>query len=227
MKRPTPPRHLTKAFHQAGLSWYLHGDQAPDNALRLHDGGPACWLAQFDEHERPCAGRLEVVHLIGRQRIRNILRPLLLTDLWAEGAIDSLDVDDLVALAEWDPRNAAPGCEGHHRRFDSHATPALAIPLDALPEPVLDFIADWGFESEAERRFPASQAGAAARFQQQPPLVGAGADNRGGPSVAVTDRSSLSAGSGESGSLAAGGGVRPADRNAAATPDSSGLEPSR
>jgi hypothetical protein len=153
VKRPPAPKHLTEAFHQAGLSWYLHGDQAPDHVLRLRDGGPACWLAQFDELDRPCSGRLEVVHLIGRQRIRNILRPLLLTDLWEDGAIDPVDVDDLVTLAEWDPRNAAPGCEGHHRRFDGHATPALVVPVSALPPDKLAFIGDWGFEVEAARRF--------------------------------------------------------------------------
>lgn len=177
MKRRTPPSGLTNAFHRAGLSWYLHGDQAPDHVLRLYDGGPACWLAQFDAFERPCSGELEAFHFIGRQRIRNVLRPLLLTDLWADGAIDPADVDDLVELAEWDPRNAGPGCEGHHRRFDSHLTPKLEVPLEALPFPAVLFVCEWGFDTEAERKFtgspaalaPPSEAGAAAGLQQQLP----------------------------------------------------------
>lgn len=62
-------------------------------------------------------------------------------------------VDDLVELAEWDPRNGGPGCTEHHRRFDSHATPELIVPADQLPAAVIDFIRDWGLEVEAERKF--------------------------------------------------------------------------
>jgi hypothetical protein len=194
VKRPTPPRYLTEAFRTAGLSWYLHGDQAPDQVLRLHDGGPACWLAQFDHLDRPCSGELEVFHFIGRQRIRNILRQVLATDLWADGAIDPID---------------------------NHLTPALEVPLDALPVQAIDFICDWGFDLEAERAFSASQAGAAAGFQQQP-LAGAGAENREGQSVPCSSetRSTLSAGSGESSK--AGGGACPADPGAAAVSPGSG-----
>lgn len=178
-RRPTPPGHLTHGFHQAGLSWYLHGEQAPDHVLRLYDGGPACWLARFDPFERPCEGRLEVVHLISRQRIRNIMRPLLCTDLWAEGAIDPGDVEDLVQLAEWDDRNAAPGCTGHHRRFDNQQSPGLKVPIEGLRAEAIEFILERGLDSEAERRFsralpspPPSEVGAAAGLQQQPQPLG-------------------------------------------------------
>jgi hypothetical protein len=156
VKRRTPPRHLTEAFHQAGLSWYLHGDQAPDHVLRLYDGGPACWLAQFDEYERPCSGELEVFHFISRQRIRNVLSPLLLEASFDDSfeLVSRELLADLVELAEWDPRNAGPGCEGHHRRFDSHRTPELKVPLEALPHQLGPFLWERGLLSEAERKFP-------------------------------------------------------------------------
>lgn len=64
------------------------------------------------------------------------------------------EVDDLILLAAWDPRNAVIGCEGHHRRFDNHATPVLVIPAPELPDHMLDFIFDWGLETQAEARFP-------------------------------------------------------------------------
>ena len=159
-KRRTPPQHLTQAFHQEAMSWYLHGEPGvPDAALRHFDGGPACWLYQFDPFERPCSGELQAIHFLSRQRIRNVLRPLLLTDLWADGAIDPIDVDDLVELAEWDPRNAGPGCTGHHVRFDSQATPALRLPLEGLPHRTITFLADWALDQEAERKFDAPLAG--------------------------------------------------------------------
>jgi hypothetical protein len=204
--------------------------------MRAYDGGPACWLAQFDHLGRPCSGELEVFHFLARKEIRRILRHCLVTDLWANGAIDPGDVDDLVELAEWDPRNAGPSCEGHHRRFDSHLTPELKVPLAALPWSTVLFICQWGFESEAERKFtgspadPAadtaasSKAGTAAGFQHQPLLVGAGADNRGGPSVVVETRSSTSAGSGESGPPTASGGANPVLSRTAASPDPDRVE---
>jgi hypothetical protein len=159
VKRPVPPQELTEGFLEKAFSWYHHGGTggAGDRPMRLFDGGPACWLWQFDMLERPCSGRLEGVHLLGRQQIRHTLRRQLATDAWAEGAIDPADVDDLVQLAEWDPRNAAAGCTGHHRRFDSHATPELLMPAEALPLQALIFITSWGFEDDAERKFHAGE----------------------------------------------------------------------
>lgn len=153
MKRRTPPSYLTEAFREDALGWYLHGDEAPDQPMRLFDGGPACWLWQFDPLERPCEGRLEAIHLIDKQAIRRVLRHLLVTDLWADGAIDPLDVDDLVELAEWDGRNGASGCTGHHRRADSLATPRLEVPAQCLRDDAIEFVTDWGLRAEAARRF--------------------------------------------------------------------------
>lgn len=101
-------------------------------------GKRACWLWQFDDRHFDCAGRLEGIHLIGRQRLRNRLY-----------GVDP----EIVTLAEWDPRNAALGCTRHHRRFDSHATPPLRVPVHALRREALDFIADWGLETDAEAKF--------------------------------------------------------------------------
>jgi hypothetical protein len=119
-------RDLQLAFHDHA-AWY-----------RNPRGKRACWLWQFDDRHHACAGRLEAIHLIGRQRVRNRL----------------FGVDpEIVEQAEWDPRNAALGCTLHHRRFDSHATPPLRVPIYALRRQALDFIADYGLESDAEAKF--------------------------------------------------------------------------
>jgi hypothetical protein len=155
MRRRTPPKHLTEAFREEAFVRFTHfgPEDGTGYPLRLYNGGPACWLKQFDPLDRACSGDLEACHLIGRQRIRNVLRGQLVTDIFATGAIDVLDVDDLVEQAEWDPRIAAPGCTGHHRRLDSHATPELKLPAQQLLAPHREFILEWGLESEAERKF--------------------------------------------------------------------------
>jgi hypothetical protein len=101
-------------------------------------GRIACWLWQFDDRHYDCAGRLEGIHLIGRQRLRNRLY-----------GVDP----EIVKLIEWDPRNAAVGCTRHHRRFDSHATPGLRVPAHALPLQALEFIVERGLEIDAEDKF--------------------------------------------------------------------------
>lgn len=63
------------------------------------------------------------------------------------------DSAELVHLAAWDSRNADYGCEGHHRRFDSHLTPALTIPYADLPARVVHFAFEFGIDGEL-RRFP-------------------------------------------------------------------------
>jgi len=103
-----------------------------------------CWLARFDPLKRPCAGRIEAAHLVGRQSIRNC------------PTLHGLD-PELIELAEWDVRNGIPGCVEHHRRFDNHADAgpgsALVVPSSALDDELEEFIVEWGLESEAERRF--------------------------------------------------------------------------
>jgi hypothetical protein len=127
------------------MRWFRRGDGSGQPT-------PSCWLWQFDEQERPCSGRLEAFHFFGRQRIRNALWPLL------RGVVPQDCLDDLIELAEWDSRNAGPGCEGHHRRLDNQATPGLHIPAAALPLQVIAFTLDWGLELEAERRFDQTEA---------------------------------------------------------------------
>lgn len=155
MKRRTPPEHLTLAFRLEAFRRYSYiGPEESGRPLCLYeDGGPACWLKQFDLYDKECGGELEACHVISRQRIRNVLRGLLVPDALDPTAIDPLDIDDLVELAEWDPRNGVPGCTHHHRRFDSHSTPELGVPAQKLFAPNLEFVLDWGLESEAERKF--------------------------------------------------------------------------
>ena len=130
MKRPTPPRELTSAFHGAAMQ--------RARELRL-----SCFLAPHDDRETPCYGRFEAFHFLGRQEVRN------------SPALYGLE-REFVELIEWDPRNAGLGCEGHHRRYDSHATPGLIVPRLALPDDVEEFVEERGLESLAERRFSAS-----------------------------------------------------------------------
>ena len=178
-RRPTPPQFLTAGFRDEAFRWYRSpGTAHTGTPLRLYDGGPCCWLWQFDPHGRPCSGDLEAVHLIGRQQLRRVLRHTLVTDLFADGAIDPDDVDHLVELAEWDPRNGAPGCTGHHRRFDNHATPALPVPIAHTPMQFRWFVLDWGLEFEVEQKFSGDVSESldwARRARDEPMLAGDGA----------------------------------------------------
>jgi hypothetical protein len=125
----------SQAFHRAALERL--------RSPMFIDHKQACWLAPLDPLEKPCGGgwKWEAFHFIGRQAIRKS------PTLWG---VDP----ELLILAEWDPRNGGPGCVDHHRRFDSHATPELVVCHETLPPDVQDFIADWGLEPEAERKFP-------------------------------------------------------------------------
>lgn len=72
-----------------------------------------------------------------------------------QGELTRAELWELVLLAAWDPRNAEYGCEGHHRRFDSHLTPALTVPYSALPASVVEFAFGQGIDGELNR-FPSS-----------------------------------------------------------------------
>ena len=128
------------------LAFRVAGTIAPRTGLLL-----PCWLAQFDERRRPCTGRIEAFHFLGRQRVRNALGALL-PEPWPREV--GGETAQLLTLAEWDPRNAGPGCVGHHRRLDSHATPGLVVPGAALPARVHAYAEDWGLESALERKYP-------------------------------------------------------------------------
>lgn len=99
-----------------------------------------CALASHDSLKLPCTGRIEAIHYLGRQRIRNA--PIFLC---ADPGI--------IALAEWDPRNGGAGCTGHHRRLDNQGEPALEIPFNALPERVIECANERGLEDELRRKF--------------------------------------------------------------------------
>jgi hypothetical protein len=131
-----PPPELSEAF------WRLVMKRR--YATMFLGGQPACWLAIHDPLKRSCKGKWEAAHFIGRQSIRNC------------PTLHGLD-PELLALASWDPRNGIPACVEHHRRFDNHADAgpgsAILVPRETLDEDPEEFIADWGLESEAERRF--------------------------------------------------------------------------
>lgn len=173
MAKPKPPAWLTTAF-AAGVS-----ELAPARPAPVYKGALGrCWLAQHDERRRPCSAPLERAHLIPRQRVENALGALLpradAAGMIACGTCNAFShlVDacpdcegglihfpgnhrtDLIQLAAWDPRNGVIACEGHHRRFDNHATPPLFVPSLRLPAHALDFVLDWGLESQMRDRFP-------------------------------------------------------------------------
>lgn len=150
--KPKAPRWLTEAFAVGVVE---------QTALRPSPGAGRtdiwdCWLAPHDPRHRPCSGRcLERFHFVNRQRVENALGALLPSppEVFHRGEVEP-DRRVLILLAAWDPRNGGIACEGHHRRLDSHATPELIVPHQTLPEHVIEFAADWGLESEIERRFP-------------------------------------------------------------------------
>jgi hypothetical protein len=158
MAKPKPPPWLTQAFAEGVV------ELAPARPAPAYKGALGrCWLAQCDERQRPCSGRLERFHFIGRQRVENALRALLppRREL-PEGGIypySKAEVWDLILLAAWDPRNGGIGCEAHHRRFDGHLTPSLQIPYLALPSHVVEFAFNWGIEAQLERFPPVSDVG--------------------------------------------------------------------
>jgi hypothetical protein len=156
MAKAKAPAWLTTAFAEGVL------ELAPPRPAPAYKGALGrCWLAQHDERERPCFGPFERFHFIPRQRVEHTLGAVLpvATGQWGEldgeRVVEYVDFprDEIVLLAAWDPRNGGVGCEGHHRRYDSHLTPTLKLHAVALPDHVLDFIFGWGLESEAERRF--------------------------------------------------------------------------
>lgn len=175
MAKPQAPRWLTQSFADGVVEQMsLRPTPAYKGALGR------CLLAQHDHLLRPCRGRLERAHLIPRQRVENALAALLpyVVDL-AFNEDGSIDIDgpppavdssgriagpppiaedwrnELILLAAWDPRNGVIACEGHHRRFDSHLTPALTVRRDCLPTHLIEFASDWGIEGQLDR-FPSA-----------------------------------------------------------------------
>lgn len=169
MPKPKAPRWLTESF-RAGVD----ARQAP-GGVRLRPAYPgaypSCWLAHHDPRRRPCTGLMERFHFVNRQRVENAMGALLLGAEYTpwvyrnEGAafhgiaintlVSNAERDDLILLAAWDDRLGEVGCEGHHRRLDSHLTPALEIVSSALPAHLIDWGEDYGLEHLIGERFPA------------------------------------------------------------------------
>jgi hypothetical protein len=154
MAKRKPPAWLTTAFAEGVV------ELAPPRPTPAYKGALGrCWLAQHDERRRPCSGRLERAHLIPGQRVENALAALLPynpVSVFDPGSIFEMNPAtrrELILLAAWDPRNGIIACEGHHRRFDSHLTPALMVPRKALPGHAISFALDWGIEAQLDR-FP-------------------------------------------------------------------------
>lgn len=155
------PRELTEAFRD--------GVDERESAAYFDDGiTPVCWLAQFDKAQRPCEGRFERFHFIGRQRVEHALGSWLLGAVRYEWKsfgefLTPGEQQAICHLAAWDCRNGGIACELHHRKFDSHLvslpSEEIVVPRSALPEHVEEFAADWGLEDELEAKF---EEGAAA-----------------------------------------------------------------
>ncbi len=135
-----PPPGIAAAFHKSAM-------RRPCDPMFV-DQRRVCWLFPFDPLKRHCKGRWEAFHFLGKQEVRN------------SPALYGLDDPEMMALIEYDDRNAGPGCVEHHRRLDSQADAgpdsALVVPRSALPWDVEEYIAEYGLESLAESRFPAT-----------------------------------------------------------------------
>lgn len=171
MAKPKAPEWLRLAFRD-GVD--EREEARLEEASAAYPGAwAACWLAQFDTRMRSCTGQhlgvvpnLERCHLIPRQRVEGTMWEQL---RWSaiyevhsarvtEGVFRELSIperDALILLAAWDPRNGVMGCQGHHRRFDGHATPGLWVPEPASPVHLREFVDDNGLWSPYEERFPA------------------------------------------------------------------------
>lgn len=158
MARPKAPRWLTEAFRD-GID--ERDTVVVSSGERKYYG---CQLAQHDPLERPCLGRLERIHWIGRQRVENAMWDAFFGALYLDEADCPVPVPfdsvwELTLLAGWDPRNGGIACaDEHHARLDSHREPRLIIPASVLPNCVHDFAADWGLESQLEARYPSEVA---------------------------------------------------------------------
>lgn len=157
----------------------FHAEAMETATFLMSTQGHGCWLAQHDETGSECEGKLEAFHYVGRQRVRNSLRGKMPTEsacipcagtgemevevgdnLTVEPCVTCggtgrirLALPELIMLAEWDPRNAGPGCEGHHRRLDVHRMPRLMVAYEDLPPQVIEFARDWGLETSLEDKY--------------------------------------------------------------------------
>lgn len=136
-----------------------HGYPPPGYPMRITARG--CWFQEHMPDIDPCGGGrpgvLEAAHWIKRQQVERWVRNQLRVSPY-DLAITAAIVDELIAIAAWDPRNAVPACEHHHRRFDGHRVPLpreqLIVPRLLVPAHVLEFSEDYGMETFIEDKHP-------------------------------------------------------------------------
>jgi hypothetical protein len=190
--KPKAESWLTSAFAEGVPE--LSGINRPRPAPPYKGALGRCFLAHHDERRRPCKGPLERFHFLRRQTVEDALWALLrdaVVDepcpLCVDGVVDGaypcsgcqngtfrapllrVEVNGLILLAAWDPRNAEIGCEGHHRRYDSHATPRLLLDYHQVPDRVIEFALDYGLENPFKYRFGAQLIGLDVDPQPSPP----------------------------------------------------------
>lgn len=136
------------------------GDRSLTNRM-LAEVPAGCWFKNMIPGIDSCGGGradvLEAAHWIKRQQVER----------WvinnAPVEVDGVHIllserKALADLAAWDPRNAVPACEHHHRRFDGHHVPLprerLVVPRHLVPAHVLEFTADYGMETFIEDKHP-------------------------------------------------------------------------
>ncbi len=167
-RRPKPPEWLTGGFWEATV-WKAVGERLV---------AAECWFRHTYGDPRECEGDIQGCHFVNRRLVREALEvQIVACDLCEYGVLErrmtSDDEDyeevecpacdghgmppevkaELIMLAEWDPRNAVPGCKDeHHTRFDHKRVPILKVKAHRVPERVREFVADYGLEPQLERK---------------------------------------------------------------------------
>jgi hypothetical protein len=160
-------KELQRLFYEAVMvGGPYHGEHVLSTPL-LARVPPSCWFQDHIPGLDPCGGdwgpdKLEAAHWIKRQQVERWVKSQY--GPYASPAFDlrgwKEDQEDIVRLAVWDPRNAVPACEKHHRRFDSQRMPTLVVPRRLVPEHVVEFTDDYGLETALEDRNPEEVYGA-------------------------------------------------------------------
>lgn len=157
MAKPKAESWLTTAFYEGVTAYALETRRRPAPAYKGALG--RCWLAQHDGRRKPCSGPFERFHFMRRATVEDSLWAMMLGVSYSDDdPFDLIPAFDLIAVAAWDPRNGEIACEGHHRRYDHAAGPPLTVPVLALPIRTVDFVFDWGLDTQAEDRFPGFKA---------------------------------------------------------------------
>lgn len=158
-------RELQRLFAEAVLVGGPYQGERPLTTSLLARYPPPCWFMLNVPDIDACGGDLgpdhiEAAHWVKRQQVERWVK--LQYGPYAEPAANLLAWqearEELVALAAWDPRNAVPSCEHHHRNFDAHRVPLPAlqiiVPRLLVPEHVIEFITDYGLETALEDKHP-------------------------------------------------------------------------